>query len=187
MRTNRILNIISINANGLRTKIKRDLLGKLLLDLQVGVGLITETHLRTADLSWIKYPQYHVVSDYCRPVPAGKQIGGGVPILVHQDFTTTKVPKDPKLLPVFEHCSTMLYPTHSTETAIRLKAIYLPPKKASKIKLGLLRRLNRTEGDPNGADPAPRILGGDLNTTPSNTGNFTRSAFVRRTRLKGQT
>ena len=51
MRTNRILTVISINANGLRTKIKRDLLGKLLLDLQVGVGLITETHLRTADLS----------------------------------------------------------------------------------------------------------------------------------------
>ena len=58
LRTNRILHIMSINANRLRTKIKRDLLGKLLIDLQVGVGLIAETHLRTADLSWIKYPQY---------------------------------------------------------------------------------------------------------------------------------
>ena len=36
-----ILNIASINANGLRTQLKRDLLEKLLIDLQAGVGLIT--------------------------------------------------------------------------------------------------------------------------------------------------
>ena len=52
-----ILDVININANGLRTKFRRDLLGKRLQNLQAGVGLITETHLRKPDLAWIKYPQ----------------------------------------------------------------------------------------------------------------------------------
>ena len=50
LHTGRIFNVVCINANGLRTQLKRDLLGKLLQDLQAGVGLITETHLRKPEL-----------------------------------------------------------------------------------------------------------------------------------------
>ena len=42
LHTGQIFNVVSINAGGIRTKFKRDLLGKLLLDLQAGAGLITE-------------------------------------------------------------------------------------------------------------------------------------------------
>ena len=44
------LNVISVNANGLRKNRKRRLLRKLLKDLQVSLGIITETHLREEDL-----------------------------------------------------------------------------------------------------------------------------------------
>ena len=57
LRTGMILNVININANGLRTKFRRDLLGQRLRNLQAGVGLITATHLRRPDLTWIIYPQ----------------------------------------------------------------------------------------------------------------------------------
>ena len=46
-----ILDEININANGLRTKFRRDLLGQRLRNLQAGAGLITETHLRRPDLT----------------------------------------------------------------------------------------------------------------------------------------
>ena len=63
LHTGSVLNIISINANGLRTQLKRDLLAKLLIDLQAGAGIIAETHLRKPDLAWIRYPNYTVVAD----------------------------------------------------------------------------------------------------------------------------
>ena len=59
LHTGRIFNVVRINANGLRTQLKRDLLGKLLQDLQAGVGLITETHLREPELKRIRYPTYN--------------------------------------------------------------------------------------------------------------------------------
>ena len=156
---------MSINANGLRTQQKRDMLGKLLLDLQVGVGLITETHLRKPDLSWVRYPQYHIVADYCRRTPAGSRIGGGALILVHRNFTTAKIPKIHSILPKIEHCSTKLYPTNDPETAIRLTAVYIPPPKVKLLKMEVLEKLNRPTTDPDTHSTLPHILGGDFNTT----------------------
>ena len=84
---------------------------------------------------------------------------------MRRDFTTTKIPKDPRILSVFEHCSTMLYPTHEKETPIQVTAIYLPPKKAAKVKIDLLRKLNRPRGNLEEEPTQPRVLGGDFNTT----------------------
>ena len=91
LHTGRVFNVVCINANGLRTQLKRDLLGKLLYDLRAGVGLITETHLRKSELKWIRYPTYNVVADYCSRVPTGQQIAGGVIILAHRDFTAKRM------------------------------------------------------------------------------------------------
>ena len=49
------LRIVQINANGLRTDRQRTFLGKLMADLQVGVCIATETHLRKRELKRIKY------------------------------------------------------------------------------------------------------------------------------------
>ena len=45
-----MLNIMALNINGLRKNRKKRLLGKLLRDLNVGAGIIPETHLRTSEL-----------------------------------------------------------------------------------------------------------------------------------------
>ena len=58
LHTGQIFNVVSINAGGVRAKFKRDLLGKLLLDLQAGVGLITEA--RHGKLYHTKCPK-----EYC--------------------------------------------------------------------------------------------------------------------------
>ena len=91
LHTGRTSNVVCINANGLRTQLKRDLLGKLLQDLQAGVGLITETHLRKPELQWIRYPTYNMVADYCRRAPMGQQIAGGVIILARRDFAAKRM------------------------------------------------------------------------------------------------
>ena len=160
-----ILNVMSINANGLRTKLKRDLLGKLLQDLQVGVGLITETHLRKPDLAWIKFPQYHIVADYCRRTPTGQRIGGGVLILVHRNFTTAKIPRTPRLSPIVEHCSTKIFPTNDLATTICITAIYIPPRQSKSLKMDTLKKLSNPTVDPDTKTILPHILGGDLNVT----------------------
>ena len=43
-------NVVSVNANGLRKNRKKRPLRKLFKDLQVSLGIITETHLREEDL-----------------------------------------------------------------------------------------------------------------------------------------
>ena len=48
--TGAAFNMLSLNINGLRTEQKRTTLGKLLFDLQVGVCILSETHLRLEEL-----------------------------------------------------------------------------------------------------------------------------------------
>ena len=71
------LNVIGINANGIRTARKRRLLRKLLRDLQVGLGIITETHLREEDLEGLRIRGYYRPAEYCRKTEIGKSIRGG--------------------------------------------------------------------------------------------------------------
>ena len=102
LHTGSVLNIISINANGLRTQLKRDLLEKLLIDLQAGVGIITETHLRKPDLAWIRYPNYcytrdsflHMLDCYhlTESVQRGPEV---IPFLLRMARTTKRKPGHP--------------------------------------------------------------------------------------------
>ena len=165
LHTGSVLNIISINANGLRTQLKRDLLEKLLIDLQAGVGIIPETHLRKPDLAWIRYPNYTVVADYCRRVPIGRHIAGGVLILVHNSITTAKLPRNLRLAPTFELRHTKLYPTKDPITAICISAVYLPPRGAKKIKMDMLHKLSEAVVDKDTNAVLPHIFAGDFNTT----------------------
>ena len=125
--TGAAFNMLSLNINGLRTEQKRTTLGKLLFDLQIGVCILTETHLRSEDLDNLSIPSYQIVADCCRPVPMGDKIAGGVLILVHIDLVADELPKLTGLLPHIEHCSCMLYPTEDTATAMRVSGVYIPP------------------------------------------------------------
>ena len=81
------LTLMCVNMNGLRKKRKRILLGKLMYDLWAGICVVTETHFRKPDLDQLAYDNYHILADYCRPVPLGERIGGGVVILAHNSLS----------------------------------------------------------------------------------------------------
>ena len=94
------LNLVTINVNGLRTKLKKDLLGKLLIDLQVGVCIKTDSHLGKPEVKDIQYPKYNVLVD----TPVGEPIKGGVLILVHANFSAEEIPKMEELTKTIDHC-----------------------------------------------------------------------------------
>ena len=77
LHTPAVINIMGVNANGIRTKRKRLMLHRLLRALRVGVGVVTETHLRKGDIKGLSFPDYYVRGDFCRPTPVGERIGGG--------------------------------------------------------------------------------------------------------------
>ena len=100
-----MLNVVCINANGLRTRRQKTFLNKLLTDLHVGVCVVTETHLRKKDLKTIDMENYVLLADSCRPAPVGEMIKGGVIILAHAAFTAYELPSIKGLNPRLEHCA----------------------------------------------------------------------------------
>ena len=165
LKTGAILNVLSLNINGVRTGEKRTMLGKLLHDLQVGVCLLTETHLREDDLDTFDIPHYHVVADYCRPTPVGEWIKGGVLILVHTNFDADELPKLTSLAPHIEHCSCTLFPTDDPATAIRVSGVYIPPTRGRALTMGRLQKMTAPLAASQGGDVVPHLLGGDFNIT----------------------
>ena len=69
-------NFVCINANGLRKRRKRLMLYKMLHDLNVGLCLITETHLRESELSRVRTPGYYRATEHCQDAPLGTWPGG---------------------------------------------------------------------------------------------------------------
>ena len=75
--TTAVINIMGVNANGIRTKRKRLMLHRLLRELRAGVAVITETHMRRRELGGLTFPDYYIGNEYCRPTPPGERIWGG--------------------------------------------------------------------------------------------------------------
>ena len=67
-------------------------LGRLLMQLGVGVRIVTGTHLRRAEPDRVRIKEYNGMADSCRPTPPGVRIGGGVLILVRNTPTPAKLP-----------------------------------------------------------------------------------------------
>ena len=159
------LNLVTLNINGLRTRRKKAMLGKLLKDLQIGVAIITETHLRTSELGRVNYKHYNVIADHCRDTPKGQHIGGGVLILVHQNFSAEELPQEKTLTPQIEYCACRVFPTADPITAIDIIGTYLPPKQTGDLTMtGLHKLIDEKDTQPE-EKRAPCIIGGDLNTT----------------------
>ena len=128
------MTMLTINANGIRTKRQRAFLGKILVDLRIGICVVTETHLRIKELKRIRMNDYVVLADSCRPTPVGDHIGGGVVILVHANFTAEEIPEIGGLPEHLEHCSIKFYPTANPKTATRISGVYISPTGAKKTR-----------------------------------------------------
>ena len=157
--------MVHLNANGLRTDSQRTFLGKLLVDLQVGICIVTESHLRKRDLKKLRYKNYVVLADSCRPIPLGEHAAGGVVILVHANFTASELPEIADLPKAMEHCSIKLYLTQDPRTAVRISGLYIPPSGTKKLDMPSLQLLSEPLLDPRTTDALPHIIAGDLNTT----------------------
>ena len=101
LHTGQIFNVVSTNAGGIRTKFKRDMLGKLLLDLQAGVGLITET--RHGKLYHTKCPKgycynrdsfLHMINCY-HLAESVKRGAEALPLLLQMARSTKRKPGHP--------------------------------------------------------------------------------------------
>ena len=160
-----MLNTLTLNINGLRKKRKKALLGKLLRDLQIGVAIITETHLRESELGRVKYRKYHTMADYCRPTPEGQRIGGGVLILAHTNFSTEELPRAKELAPIIEHCACRIYPTANPITAIDIIGVYIPPSGATSLSTDLLHDILLDRDGKQEEELTPCLIAGDFNTT----------------------
>ena len=79
------INILAINVEGIRMKHKRLALEEKLLERHIDICIVSESHLRKADLKRITFENYTIVADYCRKTRT--QIGGGVVIMVRNTVT----------------------------------------------------------------------------------------------------
>ena len=163
--TNTLMNLVGINVNGVRKKRKRLLLEKLLADLTVGVCVLSETHLRKADLATFSIEHYRIFGDYCRPTPVGESIRGGVLILVHEAFSAERIPERQDLSPVIERCMARFYPTDDPETEIQVTGVYIPPGRVEQLTMEQLMVLREPEMSEVTQDTLPHILVGDFNVT----------------------
>ena len=159
------LNVLNININGLRSKQKKTLLGEILRDAKAGICIITESHLREAEVDQLRIKNYHVITKYCIPIPIGEHISGGALLLVHIKPISKKLPKVPSCVPLIEHCALCLFPTGGPRTALQISAVYTPSSSTRSITMELLRKLSRQQRNPVGAEPLPHLLIGDFNIT----------------------
>ena len=133
-----LLNILTVNCNGIRNKARRLRLSDVLDQLCVGACVVVETHLREHEIQRIKFPNYTIVTASCRDSNVQK-IGGGVLILVHKVFKADKDTSIELKSHIVEHCSVRLYPSARHDATIMLTGVYFPPKSTTKIDQGLLK------------------------------------------------
>ena len=134
--------ILTINANGIRARRQRTFLEKALVDLRIGVCVVTQTHLRRKDVKKIRINDYVVLADSCRPTPVGDHIGSGVVILVHANFAPEEIPEIEGLPEHLEHCSIKFYPTANPKTVMRISGVYITPTGAEKLEIEDLTQLS---------------------------------------------
>ena len=131
----------------------------MLHELQVGLCIVTETHLREADIEFLKFPTYHVVAHHCRPTPKGSHISGGVLILAHINFTTEVMPKNLDVLPVIGNCAVKLFPTDDPRAAAQITGVYISPSNTHRLQMEKLQQLSFTPKDTKLDDAPPLSLG----------------------------
>ena len=163
--TSTVINVVGINANGIRSKRKRLLLRKLLIEIKAGVRIITESHMRKTELRSLKIDDDYIQGQYCRDTPVGERIGGGVLILIHRGISPTKVAQLTGSEPGIEHCVVRLFLTDDPMTEMRIMGVYIRPSKTRALTRDKLRRLSEPVISKITEDAIPLLIIGDLNIT----------------------
>ena len=159
------MNVVNINVNGLRTKKKRLLPGRLLEELQVGIRIVTETHQRRAELARFRIRGFHILGECCRPTPMGVRIGGGVLILVRNTLTAEPYPKLPGIGAAIEHCSVLLFPTDDPRTAIIITGVYISPANTGLLSRTWIGALSAPIVREETRTDYPHLIAGDFDVT----------------------
>ena len=146
---NYLLNILTVNCNGIRTKSKRLELSDILDKLCIGACVVVETHLREDEKKRVKFPNYTIVTASCRDGET-KKIGGGVLIMVHKVFRADKDVSIELESQMIEHCSVRLYPSARHDAALLLTGLYFPPRLTRGLDLNVLAAIGGVVKNPHG-------------------------------------
>ena len=122
-RNTKEIRIVTLNIRGLRDPHKVEALKQMLHDLDVGIGVITETHLSDREVDRLVIPGYKIKNRDCRPDAAQ----GGVIILVRTGIACIKLPKVRRPALPISACTILLYPTGEETHQIRITGVYFPP------------------------------------------------------------
>ena len=117
------LRLFTLNVWGLRTSGKIEDLLNFLVEYQVHVGVITETHLLKPDAMNTIIPGYTVLD------ADGKYTHkGGVMIIADNKISHRSIPENlTRRGREISTCSCLIYPTHSVASVIRVTGVYIPP------------------------------------------------------------
>ena len=91
---------------------------------------------------------------------------GGVVILAHARFSALELPAIAGLTERTEHCAVKFYSTADPRTAIRISGLHSSPKNARQLYTADPSRTSEPLLDERAEDVLPRIIAGDLNTSP---------------------
>ena len=151
---------------GFGTQGKLAPLAKMLCGPQVGICVLTGTHLRKFGVARFRMGRYHVVSESCRSAPVGEPFGGGVLILVHVNFSSGRaLAAGGSGHRAIEHCSVRFYSADDPDTVMRIFGAYIPPSVANYLNMERLLGLSTPVENASTKDVLPLLLAGDFNTT----------------------
>ena len=161
--TGSFLNIVCVNINGVRTKYKQTMPGRMPSDLEGRVCVLTETHLRETDLERFQCQGFYAAAHHCRDTPEGERIGGGVLVLIRDGVTAEGLPELDGLDRSIEHCAVSLRPTDDIRTTILLSGVYITPTAATTLRTERLLKLTEARSPRYLPADSPHILCGDFN------------------------
>ena len=101
--------------------------------------------MRQAELGQLRFPDYFIGSEYCRPTPRGGRIGGGVLVLVNRGIVAEAVERKAHLDAVIEHCVIRLFPTEDPQTEMRVTGVYITPTNTAVLTMQQLKDVGQTE------------------------------------------
>ena len=158
-----LLRMMTVNCNGIYKRKKYLSLGDLLRTLQIGVCVVSESHLRRKDLRRIKIPGCVLLAHFCR-IARGRWIGGGVAIMVRTTVTAEELDSgegDDRI----ESCSMYIYPEGRGGTRIKVTGVYITPRNAARLELAHLMECSGVRPEDMNDEEAstPHLIMGDLN------------------------
>ena len=126
--------------------------------MQIGIGIISETHLLDEDAEALGFPVYTAARKMGR-----SRRKEGVLTLANNDISCRKLVGVPKSLPPIDACSCILYPTEEDTYQIRITGVYVPPSAEARSEMteAPLERDYHIRGQGSGL--ASDFLAGDFN------------------------